>query len=318
MLRCSEVSATLRGQQQSLGYSGVLFALITYATLLLPEYAPIPFVPSLSFETYVLPKIGLRVNGAPFCLLVVTQFVLKRASFLGHLSGIVAGYALSWIGAGPWLSLSIWLPTTFILDVVAQELLDLPWFLPRPCSKEQVRLESAEDRVLRAFLYLQWGMTALGLFLKVLDYSTLVSQKIAWFHLLLYCKGRMREGGGGRYRVLRMFALSCCGLIVLDLILLGSVIGRRDYLQASCGLEVGPAVGLVLCKLAINSVCLVASARIVEREGVDCAVCRRIGALGWGRRGGEEGGEEVEMTPFMGRGQATGTTSTSTAEIIGV
>ena len=92
------------GQRPHLGYSGVLFAWTTLVACLGPSYAPIPFVRTLQVPTIHIPlpfyvsfaRLGtsLPVNAGPVILAVLIQFILPRASLIGHLAGVVVGYAL--------------------------------------------------------------------------------------------------------------------------------------------------------------------------------------------------------------------------------
>jgi hypothetical protein len=58
-----------------------------------------------------LAMLGLPVPArlAPWAALAITQVLMPRASFLGHLSGILAGLAVAW-GAADWLT-DYWLAT---------------------------------------------------------------------------------------------------------------------------------------------------------------------------------------------------------------
>jgi len=90
----SYVSTTCQGLQAHVGYSGVIFSLLTYQILLQPSVAPIFFLPSLTFETHTLPYLDLKYNLAPLIMCVFTSVIIKNASFVGHLAGVVAGYLI--------------------------------------------------------------------------------------------------------------------------------------------------------------------------------------------------------------------------------
>lgn len=81
------------------GYSGVIFAWMVVATALTESFCPIPMVP-LCFETkeLALPfDLGmLRANLAPFASLGFVSVIVPKASFVGHLAGIVAGFPVAW------------------------------------------------------------------------------------------------------------------------------------------------------------------------------------------------------------------------------
>ncbi|CAG9467826.1 unnamed protein product [Pedinophyceae sp. YPF-701] len=82
--------------QVSVGYSGVLFG----------WFAVIPTLPPrLGAQAGAVRLLGLPVPplAAPFAALVFTSLLVPRASFLGHLAGIVAGFAVggcAWVA--PW------------------------------------------------------------------------------------------------------------------------------------------------------------------------------------------------------------------------
>ena len=64
----------------AVGYSGVIFGWMTVLGLMQPGSS----------------MWGLPLTFAPFFSLLLTQLIVRRASFLGHLAGIFAGYAVGW------------------------------------------------------------------------------------------------------------------------------------------------------------------------------------------------------------------------------
>lgn len=95
--------------QPAVGYSAVLFAWLVVATSQRESYCPVPMAPGLCLPTWRVPVpfsggITIPVNLAPFLSLAFIQLFIRRASFVGHLAGILAGYPLSW-GALSWMSL---------------------------------------------------------------------------------------------------------------------------------------------------------------------------------------------------------------------
>ncbi|GAA0161823.1 serine protease [Lithospermum erythrorhizon] len=50
--------------------------------------------PSLKLELFEF--LSLLISFAPFESLIFTVIIVPQASFLGHLSGIVVGYAIAW------------------------------------------------------------------------------------------------------------------------------------------------------------------------------------------------------------------------------
>ena len=76
----------------AVGYSCVVFGWMTVLSVRQPTS-------SISLLGYV----RLPVNLAPFGSLIFTSVVVPQASFVGHLAGIVAGYAVAW-GAFAWMN----------------------------------------------------------------------------------------------------------------------------------------------------------------------------------------------------------------------
>lgn len=96
--------------QQSVGYSCVLFAWIVVFSVRMSEFCPIFLFPSFCFKTYLIKtpliQLTLPVNFGPIILLIFTKIIIPRSSFIGHLSGIIIGYPLAWGGLN-WLTPSL-------------------------------------------------------------------------------------------------------------------------------------------------------------------------------------------------------------------
>jgi len=88
-------ATTVRPSINAVGYSGVLFAWMVVASLEQTKSCPVPFWDDLCFDTWHLTR-HIKFNVGPLIQLVIAQFLLPRASFGGHLSGIVAGFMLHW------------------------------------------------------------------------------------------------------------------------------------------------------------------------------------------------------------------------------
>lgn len=85
-------------QTSSVGFSGVLFAWSVVSSLESYAICPIPFAPDMCFATttYNIGFITLKFNLGPFIQLLLMQFIMPRASFIGHLSGIICGFIFHW------------------------------------------------------------------------------------------------------------------------------------------------------------------------------------------------------------------------------
>ncbi len=86
----------------AVGFSCILFGWLVVFANTQKVYCPIPILPQLfgklCFPTWTLIDIGaidLKLNLGPFVLLGFIQIFLPRASFIGHLSGIVIGIFVS-------------------------------------------------------------------------------------------------------------------------------------------------------------------------------------------------------------------------------
>ena len=96
------------------GFSGVLFAWMVVASLNQQTTCPIPMFPDVCFDTYEIWD-GIKVNVGPLAQLVFAQIILPRSCFVGHLAGIIAGFALHWnVLSLEWLQPCILLPVLWI------------------------------------------------------------------------------------------------------------------------------------------------------------------------------------------------------------
>jgi len=86
-----------------LGFSGVLFAWMMFATAQLETFCPIPFLP-LCVPTFA--AAGFRLNLGPLILVAIIQVLVPISSFIGHCAGVLAGIAILICGTSP-LSLSL-------------------------------------------------------------------------------------------------------------------------------------------------------------------------------------------------------------------
>lgn len=119
--------------QQSIGYSCVLFAWITVASVKMTQFCPIIFAPSFCFQTFVLPHskdiIGFDVpiNFGPIVLLLVTKVIIPKSSFIGHLSGIIIGFPLAWNMLN-WLTPTVLIGSAIVVYLLARD--NVAWHLP--------------------------------------------------------------------------------------------------------------------------------------------------------------------------------------------
>ena len=86
-----------------LGFSGVLFAWMMFATAQLDTFCPIPFLP-LCVPTVAVGSF--RVNLGPLLLVAAIQLLVPISSFIGHCAGVLAGIMLLLMGSSMW-SLSL-------------------------------------------------------------------------------------------------------------------------------------------------------------------------------------------------------------------
>jgi hypothetical protein len=80
------------------GFSGILFVWMVLATLQArnQQSCPIFFFPGLCFETFSV--LGMfPINLGPVVQLIFLQVILPRASFAGHLAGLVVGFVWHWL-----------------------------------------------------------------------------------------------------------------------------------------------------------------------------------------------------------------------------
>eukprot|EP00455_Lapot_gusevi_P015793 TRINITY_DN18049_c0_g1_i2.p1 TRINITY_DN18049_c0_g1~~TRINITY_DN18049_c0_g1_i2.p1 ORF type:complete len:218 (-),score=19.95 TRINITY_DN18049_c0_g1_i2:95-709(-) len=105
----------------SLGYSCVVFGWMT--------------IESMAFRGTYMTMLGLFAipsEFAPFFSLLVTQLIVPNASFIGHLSGILIGYLVSF-GAFYWFSDYLFICTLMWTIIFSLKSLKTTTNLPMPC-----------------------------------------------------------------------------------------------------------------------------------------------------------------------------------------
>ncbi|CAL8461946.1 g1477 [Coccomyxa elongata] len=104
----------------TVGYSAVIFG---WMTILSRSGVA-------SFSVFGLANIPMWLT--PFASLVLTSIIIPRASFLGHLSGIVVGYMVAsgifdWLTLWWLLSLTAWTAALLVFHLVRSGRLEVPW-----------------------------------------------------------------------------------------------------------------------------------------------------------------------------------------------
>ncbi|GAX18737.1 hypothetical protein FisN_26Hh028 [Fistulifera solaris] len=79
----------------TVGYSGVLFAWLVVLSMEQGTVCPVFFLPDLCFSAVSLGG-GFSIHPGPLIQLVMMQLLLPRASWTGHLAGIVVGFVYQW------------------------------------------------------------------------------------------------------------------------------------------------------------------------------------------------------------------------------
>ncbi|GAX23971.1 rhomboid domain-containing protein 1 [Fistulifera solaris] len=93
----------------TVGYSGVLFAWLVVLSMEQGSFCPVFFLPDLCFSAVSLGG-GFSIHPGPLIQLVMMQLLLPRASWTGHLAGIVVGFVYQW----RLLSDALWWPAISI------------------------------------------------------------------------------------------------------------------------------------------------------------------------------------------------------------
>mmetsp|Transcript_20319 Transcript_20319/g.47478 ORF Transcript_20319/g.47478 Transcript_20319/m.47478 type:complete len:244 (+) Transcript_20319:3-734(+) len=102
------------------GYSCVIFAWMTWTTVMHP-------MNSLDLGFFSLP-----LSLAPFGNLIFTSLIVPNASFVGHLAGILAGYAvgfgaLSWVTDYWFFQIMLWMVILVVMSLKTSRVVDIPW-----------------------------------------------------------------------------------------------------------------------------------------------------------------------------------------------
>lgn len=105
----------------AVGYSCVVFGWMTILAVKQP-----------SSKLDLFGVLSLPISFAPFESLVFTSIIVPQASFLGHLSGIIVGYAIAWgliQGMNNYWAISLlgWIVIIFVFSLKRTGTLDLPF-----------------------------------------------------------------------------------------------------------------------------------------------------------------------------------------------
>lgn len=105
----------------AVGYSCVVFGWMTILAVKQP-----------SSKLDLFGVLSLPISFAPFESLVFTSIIVPQASFLGHLSGIIVGYAIAWgliQGMNNYWAISMlgWIGIAFIYSLKRSGMIDLPF-----------------------------------------------------------------------------------------------------------------------------------------------------------------------------------------------
>ena len=129
-------------KRKRIGFSGVLFSWTVVATTLQGSYC-LPLGFCFSTYTFRISYLTLQLNAAPFVLLAAIQMIVPNASFVGHLSGLLAGYPLTLLLEND-LSFS---PAVLLLAVALFD--RLRW----PSQERPLAAQAAAPATLLIFMY---------------------------------------------------------------------------------------------------------------------------------------------------------------------
>lgn len=113
-------------EQRAVGYSGILFGWSAIIAKWNPT-AQVAFMGLIPMPAWV----------SPFASLLLVQLLVPNASFVGHVSGIVAGFliafnAFAWLSGYWFWTLVAWLSIACLLSLKAHPAVRLPWVQLHP------------------------------------------------------------------------------------------------------------------------------------------------------------------------------------------
>lgn len=219
-----------QGSGKAVGYSCVLFALMTRTAVLQGNFQPIPFA-SLAFDNWNIPLPfkgwTLPVNIGPFVLLALVQVIMPRAHFLGHLAGILVGYPLAW-GWMNWLQLPLLCSMCTVLMVIHYRKVEV-------ANTDQA--EISYSMWLRITCLLQFMLTVGRVYASP---WTVSASEILLLSLMLYTVYILSKSSVMIHastitlhtttQLLRAICYLCMTLVLCDLISIGSSLGKVQFL----------------------------------------------------------------------------------------
>lgn len=319
--RCSRLDP----HRPTVGFSGVLFAMMVVAALEQEQTCPVFFWPNLCFSTHEFH--GWKWSWGPLIQLGVGQVILPGVSFTGHLAGLVMGLVWHW-GLLPmqWFQPSISMPLLYWLYLTLWRRL----FPVRDRCGQWVPLQARHDMRGRVWVRLmRWYIVMILVSIVVYGpwcpmTASFVLSAVFWYHgcqaLLLEQETSALssddEGDSGRLLLLTW----CRAYIVvatIDSVTAGLTLGSWMLVWSVWSL---PDLLVLVLQLGTSMVGMCLSSQLLENEAVGIfrvvfgwTVLRPCLMLADGvfaslATSGESGPGSDLWRPFQGRGQRLGRT----------
>ena len=238
---------------KTVGYSGILFVWMVIATLEQGRSCPIPVLNDLCFNTL---SLGLfRFNLAPVAQLIFIQMFMPRASFVGHLGGIVSGYLMHW-GAFPLILLD---PTT----VIGLSSLLFSWNIKgslkfqsaRQCYDDEspVADENTSSRILcRSQSLITGAVVISAIFYDEILLSHQVCIATMFFAAIQLLKRNLATNKEAVHSLLILFSISAVLVIINDAGTIGVWITMKRYVQSTSTFPIGVALSCMALRCIAN------------------------------------------------------------------
>lgn len=241
---------------QTVGYSGILFVWMVIATLEEGTSCPIPVLSDLCFETWSLGSF--RFNVAPIAQLVFIQMFMPRASFVGHLGGIISGYLMHW-GIYPLLLLD---PTVSIPLFSLMFAWQTKRLLPHPSeSMQSLEVDPSNDDKSKKVLCRSQSLITGATFISMFAFDELLVCQQACIATLYFVAIQMqkREAIDGKQIInswLTLFSISSILVLINDAGTLGLWITMKDYVENFAGVSFELALLCLSFRFVANAVAL--------------------------------------------------------------
>jgi len=285
-------------------YEYISFAI---ATLEQGNSCPIPFLSDLCFDTWSFGP--LRFNIAPIAQLLFIQMLVRRASFIGHLSGMLCGYLLHWNFFTTLMLDTASVVTAFSVGYLWRVKQYIPWNRGLEANDNDNQNEQSPNKYLCRGQSMITFVSSVSFILFDLTLAfPLFILSCLYFNGVQALKNSKSMRKGVIETILTAFFVGNIILILSDCASIGQWISFHLYLQGYSSIPSSLVFSFAALRVFVNSFCLCISATTLSCPNV--FIKSSLGfILSWSENIGKWvlAPPAQEFAAFDGIGRSTGT-----------